>query len=49
METKGTPKKWFLDMGIAMAVYALFQFILPAPEPITRAGMGVAGIFIATL
>lgn len=33
----------------AAAVYVLFQFILPAPAPITRAGMGVVGIFFATL
>ena len=44
-----TQKSWYIDMAIVIAIYALFQFILPAPEPITRAGMGVAGIFIATL
>lgn len=44
-----TQKSWYIDMAIVIAIYALFQFILPAPEPITRAGMGVAGIFIAIL
>lgn len=34
---------------IAAVVYVLFQFVIPAPPPITRAGMGVVGIFIATL
>lgn len=37
-----TQKSWYIDMAIVIAIYALFQFILPAPEPITRAGMGVA-------
>lgn len=40
---------WLLKMAVAFAIYALFQFILPAPEPITRGGMGVVGIFIATI
>lgn len=49
MSTKKSAKSWYLDIGIVIAVYALFQFVLPAPEPITRGGMGVAGIFLATL
>ena len=34
---------------VAAVIYVLFQFLIPAPAPITRAGMGVVGIFIATL
>lgn len=40
---------WPLKMAVAFAIYALFQFVLPAPAPITRAGMGVVGIFLATI
>lgn len=40
---------WARKMAIAFAIYALFQFILPAPAPITKGGMGVVGIFIATI
>jgi sodium-dependent dicarboxylate transporter 2/3/5 len=37
------------NLFIAAFVWALFQFILPAPAPITKAGMGVVGVFVATL
>lgn len=40
---------WAVKMGIAIVIYALFQFLIPAPEPITKAGMGVVGIFLATV
>ncbi|HBD86787.1 MAG TPA: hypothetical protein DC001_05105 [Clostridiales bacterium] len=44
-----TDVKWKRDMAIVIVVYALFQFVIPAPAPITKAGMGVVGIFLATL
>ncbi len=44
-----TDKKWIRDMAIVVAIYALFQFVIPAPAPITKGGMGVVGIFLATL
>jgi sodium-dependent dicarboxylate transporter 2/3/5 len=44
-----TDKAWTRKMLTAVVIYVLFQFILPAPAPITKSGMGVAGIFIATL
>lgn len=34
---------------IATVIWGSFQFLLPAPSPITRAGMGVIGVFIATI
>lgn len=34
---------------LAAAIWILFQFLLPAPAPITKAGMGVVGVFFATL
>lgn len=49
MEKSKSMKKWYIDMAIVVAVYLLFQFVIPAPEPITRGGMGVLGIFLATL
>lgn len=39
MAAKKSNSSWYIDMGIVVAIYALFQFILPAPEPITRGGM----------
>lgn len=44
-----TDKNWIRDMAIVVVIYALFQFVIPAPEPITKGGMGVVGIFLATL
>ena len=49
METTKTPKRWYIDMGIVIALYLVFQFLIPAPEPITKGGMGVLGIFLGTL
>lgn len=49
MEKTKTPRSWYIDMAIVVIVYLLFQFVIPAPEPITHAGMGVLGIFLATL
>ena len=46
---KKTSRSWYIDMAIVIAVYALFQFVIPAPAPITKGGMGVVGIFLATL
>lgn len=37
------------DVGIFCFVFILFQFVLPAHAPITRAGMGVVGAFIGTV
>lgn len=47
--TQKTSRRWKIDMAIVVAIYLLFQFVIPAPEPITHAGMGVLGIFLATL
>lgn len=49
MSTKATNKSWITDAGIFAIIYILFQFVLPAPEPITRAGMGVVGAFIGCI
>ena len=46
---KKTSRSWYIDMAIVIVVYALFQFVIPAPAPITKGGMGVVGIFLATL
>ena len=43
-----TDKKWILDMAIVIAIFAIF-LLIPAPAPITEAGMAVVGIFLATL
>ena len=48
-DVKKNGKSWGMKMAIAFIIYAIFQFILPAPEPITKAGMGVVGIFLATV
>lgn len=37
------------NLCIAAVIWIIFQFLLPAPAPITRAGMGVVGVFFATL
>ncbi|WP_425805151.1 SLC13 family permease [Desulfitobacterium sp. Sab5] len=34
---------------IAIVIYVIFQFILPPAAPITKAGMGVLGVFLGTL
>ena len=47
--TTKTDPKWIRDMAIAVIIYVVFQFIIPAPAPITQPGMGVVGIFLATL
>ncbi len=47
--TRKTDRSWKTKMLVAFVIYALFQFVLPNPEPITKAGMGVVGIFAATL
>lgn len=46
---KKTSRNWYIDMAIVVVVYILFQFVLPAPSPITKGGMGVVGIFLGTL
>lgn len=38
-----------VDIGIFCFIFILFRFVLPAPAPITRAGMGVLGAFIGTV
>jgi len=30
-------------------IYIIFQFIIPPPEPLAKAGMGMLGVFISTL
>ena len=37
------------NAAIFFAIYLFFQIVLPAPEPITKAGMGVLGFFFGTL
>jgi len=46
---KSLKNKWKIDVGVFLLIYLLFQVVLPVPEPITKAGMGVVGIFIGTL
>lgn len=41
--------EWLTHAGIFCGIYLLFQFLLPAPAPLTRAGMGVVGIFLGTV
>ena len=43
-----TDKKWIRDMAIVVAIFVIF-LLIPAPAPITEAGMAVVGIFLATL
>ena len=42
-------RKILIHTSVALVVYALFQFIFPPIEPITQGGMGVLGIFLATM
>ncbi len=49
VQAKLADRRWMIKIGIALAIYILFQFILPPIDPITKSGMGVAGIFLATL
>ncbi len=37
------------DTAVFAGIYLFFQVILPAPEPITKSGMGVLGFFFGTL
>lgn len=46
---KDHKNKWKIDAGIFLLIYLFFQVLLPAPEPITKAGMGVVGMFLGTL
>lgn len=46
---KDPKNKWKIDAGVFILIYLLFQAVLPAPEPITKAGMGVVGMFLGTL
>ena len=39
-------QKNLIHTGIALAIYLLFKFLLPAPAPITPDGMEVIGILI---
>lgn len=48
IEKKRYPN-WGFKMLLAFIIYAVFQFVLPVPAPITKAGMGVVGIFLATV
>lgn len=42
-------RKWIVDISIFVLIYSLFQFIIPVPELMTKAGMGVVGIFLGTV
>ena len=42
-------RKVLVHTSVALVVYVLFQFIFPPFDPITRGGMGVLGIFLATM
>lgn len=46
---KDPKNKWKIDAAAFILIYLLFQVVLPAPEPITKAGMGVVGMFLGTL
>ena len=39
----------WVDAAVFVGIYLFFQVILPAPEPITKSGMGVLGFFFGTL
>lgn len=41
--------RYWRHIAVAAAAYVLFQFVLPPAAPITRGGMGILGIFIATI
>lgn len=49
MALKSSKNKWIINLGVFLLIYLLFQVVLPAPEPITKAGMGVVGMFLGTL
>lgn len=50
MSAFNSPKnKWKIDTGVFIAIWLLFQFVLSAPEPITKSGMAVVGLFLGTL
>lgn len=42
-------RKWLIDVIVFAALYLLFAFVLPAPEPMTRGGMTVIGILCGTV
>lgn len=42
-------QKSYIDIGVLLAVFILFRFILPAPAPMTRGGMTVIGILLGTV
>lgn len=49
MAEKKENNKWKIDAAVFVAIWLVFRFILPAPEPITEAGMSVVGFFLGTL
>lgn len=49
MSADSKSKKDLINIFIALAVYIVFQFLLPYGEPLTKAGMGVLGVFFATI
>ncbi len=48
-ETSRKTANSYVHILVFFGLFALFQFVLPAPAPITRAGMGVVGLFLGTL
>lgn len=49
MATTDKSRKDLINTFIALALYLIFQFILPVSEPLTKSGMGVIGVFFATI
>ena len=45
-KNSGAAQKNLIHTGIALAIYLIFKFLLPAPAPITADGMEVIGILI---
>lgn len=39
-------RTYIIKLAIALAIYLLFKFVLPAPAPMTAKGMEIVGIFL---
>ena len=49
MQADSKKRKDIMHIVVAAALYILFQFLLPYSEPLTKSGMGVLGVFFATI
>ena len=41
-----TPNKKLMHTIIALVIWAIFKWLIPAPEPMTDTGMEIVGVFI---